>query len=65
MSVSIVAELPGGAHAVLATQQTETSPVAQCTNPGCPTSIQRTVAGTLADGVRAHYRTVHPERRVQ
>jgi hypothetical protein len=31
----------------------------------CPTPIQRTSKGDLADGVRAHYKTVHPERGVQ
>lgn len=38
---------------------------AQCTQPGCPTSIQRTSKGDLPDGVRAHYKTVHPERRLR
>lgn len=38
---------------------------AQCASPGCPVSIQRLNGGSLADGVRAHYRTVHPERNVR
>ena len=33
-------------------------PQRQC--PLCSTYIQRTVAGILADGMRAHYRVVHP-----
>lgn len=28
--------------------------------PLCGTEIQRTIYGTLADGMRAHYETVHP-----
>lgn len=30
----------------------------------CPVHIQRTAKGDLADGVRAHYKAVHPERRI-
>lgn len=36
---------------------------AQCTH--CPVSIQRTSKGDLADGVRAHYKTVHPDRSLR
>lgn len=28
----------------------------------CSVDLQRTVEGSLADGVRAHYKTVHPAR---
>lgn len=31
----------------------------------CRCLIQRTSTGDLADGVRAHYKTVHPERKIQ
>lgn len=30
----------------------------------CGVELQRTSSGDLADGVRAHYRTVHPERKI-
>lgn len=30
----------------------------------CPVRIQRSWDGDLADGVRAHYKTVHPEKRL-
>lgn len=29
----------------------------------CMTPLQRTVTGDITDGVRQHYRTVHPERK--
>lgn len=29
----------------------------------CRTHLQRTYEGSLDDGVRAHYKTVHPEKR--
>lgn len=31
----------------------------------CRTDLQRTSTGDLVDGVRAHYKTVHPERKLQ
>jgi hypothetical protein len=30
----------------------------------CHVRIQRAPGGDLADGVRAHYKTVHPEKRL-
>lgn len=67
----ITAEQPVGVVRVLATV---TAPgLAMCTHRTtkrgggehvCGTPLQRTSQGDLADGVRAHYRTVHPERRI-
>ncbi len=65
MSLAIEATTTGGVRVVLATKQREDSPVAQCAHRGCPTALQRSADGDLLDGVRAHYRTVHPERRIQ
>lgn len=31
----------------------------------CPVHIQRTSSGDLRDGVRAHYKAVHPERKIR
>lgn len=39
----------------------EDTDVAMCELCGCP--IQRTPAGTLADGLRLHVRTVHEGKR--
>lgn len=36
--------------------------VVQCPLCGCP--VQRTAQGNLADGLRAHFKTVHPGRVV-
>lgn len=63
MSTEIKARDAYGREYVLATTDPELCGKAQCTS--CPTQIQRTADGDLADGVRAHYRTVHPERRVR
>lgn len=30
----------------------------------CPTWLQRSVNGSITDGVRQHYRVVHPERKI-
>lgn len=38
---------------------TYTNPPAVCEICGCP--IQRTEHGTVADGMAAHLKTVHPE----
>lgn len=35
----------------------------RCTS--CGTELQRTTTGDIRDGVRVHYRTVHPERNVR
>lgn len=60
--VTAVAQ-PSGLTRVLAKV---TAPgLAQCLHPDCSTPIQRLNGGDLADGVRAHYRTVHPARGVQ
>ena len=32
--------------------------------PLCPAHVQRTPDGTVADGMRLHYRTVHPGEEV-
>lgn len=70
----ITAEQPVGVVRVLATVTapglamcTHRTKKAQTSGGGehvCGTPIQRTSKGDLADGVRAHYRTVHPERRI-
>lgn len=39
--------------------------VALCLEPHCGCPVQRRSSGDLRDGVRAHYRTVHPEKGVQ
>ncbi|MDQ6524298.1 hypothetical protein RB608_11835 [Nocardioides sp. LHD-245] len=63
----ITVEQPVGVVRVLATV---TAPgFAACTHHltkerRCGTPIQRTTTGDLADGVRAHYKQVHPERRI-
>lgn len=31
----------------------------------CGAELQRTVSGDIAEGVRQHYRTVHPERKLR
>lgn len=41
------------------------SSYAQCSQPGCPVSIQRASSGDLRDGVLLHYRTVHPEKGIR
>ena len=65
MSIEVAATTAAGLRIVLAFKRDEDSPVAQCASRGCPVAIQRTVDGDLVAGVRAHYRTVHPERRVK
>lgn len=56
-----------GEHQVLAaiTDPSERPRTAKCSSRGCPVEIQPTATGDLADGVRAHYRTVHPERGIR
>lgn len=34
-----------------------------CARCGC--LLQRTPSGDIRDGVRVHYRTVHPERKIR
>jgi hypothetical protein len=59
---------------VLARAHSADSTVAICLHPTptpanadrtCGTPIQRTPSGDLLDGVRAHYRTVHPGRKIR
>lgn len=51
-----------GRRVVLATV---TQPgIAVCVQPHCSCPIQRLASGTLRDGVRAHYKAVHPEKGV-
>lgn len=47
---------------VLAVIQSDGQAVAKCVL--CNTDLQRTSTGELIDGVRAHYKTVHPERKL-
>lgn len=67
----ITVEQPAGVVRVLATV---TAPgIATCTHRTahasgfhvCNCPIQRSSSGDLADGVRLHYRQVHPERGVK
>lgn len=62
-----------GVRSVLAQVQIENSSIAVClhpvpskanTNRTCGTPLQRSSDGDLTDGVRAHYKTVHPDRRI-
>ena len=54
-----------GTRIVLARASEDLAGFASCAHPGCGVQIQRTVRGDLLDGVRAHYRTVHPDRRIR
>ena len=64
MSTAIEAETPTGTRVVLAYQHPEQA-IATCAHPGCACPIQRTSSGDLRAGVRAHYKTVHPERKIR
>lgn len=69
-----IALVLNGVRSVLAQVQTEGSSVAMCLHPvpskanhnrTCGTPLQRSADGDLADGVRLHYKAVHPDRSIQ
>lgn len=65
MNQQIVIERNGTREVLAVIHDDQAAGYAQCSQPGCPTTLQRSPNGDLADGVRAHYKTVHPERRIQ
>jgi hypothetical protein len=58
----ITTEEPVGVVRVLA--RVVSPGFAACAVERCPVHIQRTLHGDLADGVRAHYKAAHPERKI-
>lgn len=54
-------EIRDRANAVLAA--TDETGLVHCVL--CGAWLQRTATGDIRDGVRVHYRTVHPERKIR
>lgn len=61
MSERVVVTRPSGTQVTLAVIVAPGE--AQCS--ACAVKLQRSTDGTLTDGVRAHYKTVHPERGIK